>query len=108
MGKISLTEVQIQRIARLQNQGYKVNDIAIDVGLSPKFVGRVLRNGIFIRRYGQTSLYRSERQPHPNQHPCMLQKRLWPRCSHGENCYLSRKCEAWANFNFERESVCGF
>jgi len=108
MGKITLTSLQAQRIAALQSQGYKAKDIALDVGLSTRFVGMLLRNGIFNSRYGHTSLYRCERQPHPSRHPCMLEKTLWPKCSHGEHCYLSGKCEAWANFNHEREFVCGF
>lgn len=108
MSRISLTGVQVQRIAALQDQGYRIKDIALDVGLSPKFVGRLLKNGIFISRYGQAALFRSERQPHPGKHPCMLAKKLWPKCSHGEHCYLAARCEAWANFNHERDAVCGF
>lgn len=108
MGRIVVTGTQVQRIASLQSQGYKVKDIALDVGLSAKYVGRLLKNGIFISRYGQTTLYRSERQPHPNQHPCMLEKKLWPICFHGEHCYLSRRCEAWANFINERSVIWDF
>lgn len=94
MGRISLTGVQVQRIANLQDQGYKVKDIALDVGLSPKFVGRLLRNTVFVSHYCPTTLYRSERQPHPDQHPCMLEKTLWPLCAHGKHCYLSSR---WAS-----------
>ncbi len=108
MGKIVPIGAQVQRIAALRDQGYKVKDIALEVGLSPKFVGRLIKRGRSSNQYGHTTLYRSESQPHPNQHPCMLEKKLWPKCSHGEHCYLSRKCEAWANFINERSAIWNF
>ncbi|HOT98956.1 MAG TPA: hypothetical protein PKZ83_17675 [bacterium] len=100
MGKRVISIARVQTIIRLREDGQSAKDIALEVVLSPKYVGRMLRNGVFVSQTGVTTLFRTERQPHPNQHPCMLEKKLWPRCSHGEHCYLSCRCEAWANFNF--------
>jgi CRISPR/Cas system-associated endonuclease Cas1 len=107
MGKLTISGIKAQTIMRCHDRGMNIKDIAIEVGLSQKFVSRLLKNGVFISRYGKTTLYRAEPQPHPDQHPCMLRKKLWPKCYHGEHCYLSRRCGAWTNFVNERDAICG-
>lgn len=104
MGKIVISGIKAAAIVRLKRQGYYAKDIAFEVGLSAKYVGRLLRNESFTSSSGVTTLLKNEPQPHPGRHPCMLEKKLWPQCSHGHNCYLSRHCEAWALFKDERES----
>ena len=98
MGKIIISGMKAATIMRLKRQGYNIKDIAFDVELSPKFVSRLLKNESFFSCYGVTTLLRNEPQNHPRQHPCMLEKKLWPKCSHGQHCYLSGHCEAWTNY----------
>ena len=95
MNHIKVNPMLAKRILSLRGFGYSQLEIAEEVGLSPGYVGDLFRQGALLERI-KNSLFKDE-PVHPGRWPCMLKEKEWPRCLHGDHCYLSCRCGAWAN-----------
>ncbi|HOX87732.1 MAG TPA: hypothetical protein PLY04_17250 [bacterium] len=100
-----VTSAIANRMLMLKKEGYTHKYIAKDVGLSDGYISDLFRQRFLLEQMQEK--LNTANQSHPGHWPCMIPKREWPRCLHGEHCYLSDRCGAWANSNHKGEPSCG-
>lgn len=94
---------KIGLVFQMRHQGATFKAIGRQLGVTPDYVSRIYHRSIAADPF-QSYAFGHEPTEHAKLHPCRLEKKVWPICAHGEHCYLSSRCAAWAAYKMRLKS----
>mgnify|MGYP001485671812 CR=1 FL=1 len=93
---------RIGLVFQMRHQGATFKAIGRQLGVTPDYVSRIYHRSIAADPF-QSFSFGSSAGDTGKLHPCWLEKKAWPTCAHGEHCYLSGRCAAWAAYKLKSQ-----
>jgi len=94
---------RIGLVFQLRHQGATFKAIGRQLGVTPDYVSRIYHRSIAADPF-QSFSFGTSAGERSKLHPCRLDKKAWPVCGHGEHCYLSSRCSAWAAYTMRSQT----